>query len=143
MLSAPDPLRTPASAAPIDCAIPGGPPPLPPAEGVALEGRIRAPPSGVKGTADLSFLVEADVDLREKKTPVIFFDEDNGFARNIKRTAHENDFLRLHYINQYNYEPIVFCPVMCRVLRTESELDQIFSFILVYQHEKVPGDPTG
>lgn len=63
VLSAPDPLRTPASAAPIDCAIPGGPPPLPPAEGVALEGRIRAPPSGVRGTADLSFLVEADVDL--------------------------------------------------------------------------------
>ena len=78
MLSAPDPLRTPASADPIDGAIPGGPPPLPPAEGVALDGRIRAPPSGVRGTADLSFLVEADVDLRKNDSNK-FFVEVNGF----------------------------------------------------------------
>ena len=58
-----DPLRT-ASAAGLPAAWEETlPPPLPP-DGVALAGRIRAPPKGVRGTAALSFLVDADVDLK-------------------------------------------------------------------------------
>ena len=40
---------------------------IPAPEGVALEGLIRAPPKGVKGTAVRSFFVDAEVDLKSQE----------------------------------------------------------------------------